>query len=36
MCQDVFVNIVVEMGALNIAQLYANFFVLNSVTVPPE
>jgi hypothetical protein len=25
-----------EMGALNIAQLYAIFFVLNSVTMPPQ
>jgi hypothetical protein len=32
----VFENLVVEMEAWNIAQRYAIFFVLNSVTMPPQ
>jgi hypothetical protein len=35
-CQDVFVNLVMKMEARNIAQRYDIFFVLNSVTVPPQ
>jgi len=35
-CQDVFANLVTKMEARNIAQRYAIFFVLHSVTVPPQ
>jgi hypothetical protein len=31
-----FVNLVVEMGGRNIVHRYAIFFVLNSVTIPPQ
>ena len=36
MCQDVFANLAKKMEARNIAQRYAIFFVLNSVTAPPQ
>jgi len=36
MCQDVFANLAKKMEARNIAQRYAIFFVLNSVTMPPQ